>query len=195
MLANPLAERPSSSASCVFPSSQMSDARRQISFGCRVHQIRSGAPNPPSPSPCCSSYFAGACKHGSSRQTAVREGSSVPGGTRCREPKPVPAPIVSSGSINHVTDACIQVESSKNPVVHPSFDRIAGAAIRRRVQIQHGAPMLYSNQSSREISAALCSMFRTFRFTPSLSLAAGTPCKVKSMSMVDRAALNRNSSA
>ena len=41
---------------------------------------------------------------------------------------------------NHVTNARVQVESGEGPFVHPSFDGITGAAIRRGGQIHRRRP-------------------------------------------------------
>ena len=57
---------------------------------------------------------------------------------------PISAGPVTGGSIlqpiNHVTNATSQVESGEGPFVHSSFDRIAGAAVRRRGQIHRRRP-------------------------------------------------------
>jgi hypothetical protein len=56
------------------------------------------------------------------------------------ESQPVPAHDCFQRSHNHVTNARVQVESGEGPFVHSSFDRIAGAAVRRRGQIHRRRP-------------------------------------------------------
>jgi hypothetical protein len=51
------------------------------------------------------------------------------------ESQPVPPHNCLQRSYNHITDPGVQMESGKNPLVHSSFDGIAGPAVRRGGQI------------------------------------------------------------
>jgi len=109
------------------------------------------------------------------------------------EPQPVPAHDVSSGRITTSPTPASRWIGRRS--VRPFELRPdSGPAVRRRGQSIDAGPTANSNQSPREISAALWSISRTIWFWSPLADAA-TRCTVRSMSTVDRAALKRSSSA
>lgn len=94
-----------------------------------------------------------------------------------------------------VADSGIQMESRKHPPVHCASMGYRAPPYGAASKSITGKPIVYSNQSPREMLAAFCSISRTARLASAWPATATTGCKLRSISTVERAVLKRSSRA